>query len=276
MLDSDRPRLDLILVLWSHDHGLEGRTFELERSAARFTIGRSTENDFVLPCKSVSRFHARFEQRDDGWWVLDDRSTSGTYVNEERVEATRLRHGDVIRLGGTIVKLTDSKPIEESFYTASPYDGLTKLYNRRHLFQEIERELAQRTENPEHRLALVLLDIDHFKRVNDEHGHRVGDEVLRGLASLLRAHERPGEVLARYGGEEFVLLMPGTSIDDATARAEAIRAAIAAHEFVVEERAISVTVSVGVAQANEAIDTAVGLFHVADERLYATRVGRGR
>jgi diguanylate cyclase (GGDEF)-like protein len=172
------------------------------------------------------------------------------------------------------LKLTDTPPIEETFYTATPLDGLTQLYNRRHLFEEIARELQQRQEHPEHRLALVLLDIDRFKRLNDEHGHLVGDEVLRGLATLLRSHARPGEVLARYGGEEFVLLMPGASVDDAMARAEAIQAEIAAHEFVVDGRAISVTLSAGVAQANEGIRTPVELVRAADERIYAARLGR--
>jgi two-component system cell cycle response regulator len=273
MLGSDHPGPDLLLVLWSHDRELVGHTYALEPSVESMTIGRSATSDIVIPCKSVSRCHARFERRADGWWVLDDCSTSGTFVNDERVQGVLLRHGDKIRLGGTILKLTDAIPIVETTYSATSIDGLTQLHNRRHLFAEIERELQQRAEHPEHRLALVLLDIDRFQRVNHEHGHLVGDQVLRELASLLRAYVRPGEVLARYGGEEFVLLMPGSALEAAAARAEMIRAEIAAHEFVVEGHAISVTLSAGVVQPNEGIRTAVGLVHAADETLYAAKLG---
>jgi diguanylate cyclase (GGDEF)-like protein len=155
-------------------------------------------------------------------------------------------------------------------------DGLTKAHNRRYLFQEIDREL-QREGRPGRPLALVMFDLDHFKKVNDTHGHMAGDHVLREIASLTRQHVRPGDVFARYGGEEFALLLPGKDLQGAAALAETIRAEVAAHVFTFEERTISMTISAGVAQANEDTRIADELIRSADQKLYdAKRGGRNR
>jgi two-component system cell cycle response regulator len=257
-----------LLVIWSSDRELVGHRHPLESSTAAITVGRRPTNTLVFASGGVSRSHAHFEKRDDGWWVFDDGSSHGTFVNEERVEGVRLRMGDRIRFGDTMLLFTDTAPIVNPGFNASPTDGLTKLHNRRHLIERIDREL----QHPGQRLALVLFDIDHFKRINDTHGHLAGDEVLRGIASLMQQHARPDDTLARYGGEEFVLLLPGVARQEATSRAEAICAAIATHEFAVEGHAISVTLSVGIAQANEGTHSADELIRSADLELYAARV----
>lgn len=260
----------VLLVLWSPEVGLAGRYYALDPAAEAITVGRHVESTIVLDDDAASRRHARFERRADGWWVIDLGSVNGTFVDDEQVQARRLRSRDRVRIGHTIFKVLRHEGdgmIVENFHTTSPIDALTKLYNRRYLMEHLERELQR----PEQRLVLVLLDVDRFKRINDEHGHLAGDEVLRGLGALLQRHARPDDVVARYGGEEFVVLMPQTSLEDAAARGDALRTAIAAHEFVVDGRRIPVTVSAGVVEASDEARSNLALIRAAEEQLYAVR-----
>jgi diguanylate cyclase (GGDEF)-like protein len=106
-------------------------------------------------------------------------------------------------------------------------DGLTKLTNRRHLMELADIELL-RAEQEAHPLAVVMLDVDHFKRVNDEHGHAMGDQALRAVSEVLSGDLRDSDVAARFGGEEFMLLLPNTDLEGARAVAERYRARIEA------------------------------------------------
>lgn len=268
----DNEDLDSLLVLYAKEREAVGRRYPLRPSAAPITIGRSGDRDIVLRSDAVSRRHARLEAHDDGWWVIDEASTHGTYVNEERAPRARLRSGDQLRIGDAILKFLDAsepREIVEVVYTATPFDGLTGLHNLRHLVGQIEGELARAQERglP---LTLALFNVDGFKRVNDAHGHEVGDRVLQELAALVREHVGAGEVLARRAGDALALLLPGTDEVGAAARAEAIRAAIAAHRF----GTIAITVSVGVAQARTEIRTADELLGAAGEALRAGRARR--
>ncbi|WP_346674005.1 GGDEF domain-containing protein [Nannocystis sp. SCPEA4] len=259
-----------LVVIYSRDAESLGHCHALASSAGPSTVGRGAHNTLVLGGDAVSRNHARFEKRADGWWVVDNGSVNGTYVNDEQVREARLHDGDRLQIGHTILKLMKALPIVETTYTPSQFDGLTGLHNRRHLVDHLDRQLggAGSTGGP---LALVMFDIDRFKQINDTHGHRAGDQVLRELAALLRQHVRPGDVLARYGGEEFVLLLPGTDREGAAALAEQIRTEVAAHTFTVDAHAISVTLSAGIAQANEDSGTAYLLIAAADQDLLAVR-----
>ena len=148
------------------------------------------------------------------------------------------------------------------------YDPLTELFNRRAFDTMLEREIAEwsRYQRP---LSLVMLDLDHFKKVNDTHGHDAGDAVLKDLAALLRDSCRPSDVACRWGGEEFVWLMPETDLADAQLAAERLRAAIESHAF---QGAGRMTASFGVTSAIED-DTAQPLIKRADEALYAAKEG---
>lgn len=129
-------------------------------------------------------------------------------------------------------------------------DVLTGWYNRRYLQVRIKEELARvrRHSTP---LTCLMLDIDHFKKVNDEYGHAAGDEVLRDLAQLIEGEIRATDVAARYGGEEFVILLPDTDENSGALLAERIRGAVAAHPFTVADGvSISITVSIGVASSS--------------------------
>lgn len=157
-------------------------------------------------------------------------------------------------------------------------DGLTGLANRRHLDEALEGEWRRAARNGEP-LALLLLDIDDFKALNDAHGHQAGDEVLRRIGALMRSFgNRSGDVAGRYGGEELALLLPNTPLDRARSVAEAVRCAVA--ELDLSALGVpAVTVSVGVAVASQSgdADSAARLVGTADRALYnAKRSGKNR
>lgn len=160
----------------------------------------------------------------------------------------------------------------------SQTDPLTGLSNRRHFERVFQQEIrrATRAEVP---LAVLLVDVDHFKTVNDTHGHTLGDECLRCVAELLRRHaQRAGEVAARYGGEEFVIALPGSDLLAAQALAERIRQEVAELELQSEQGLLRPTVSIGVAVAVPSnLEHGLGLLEDADRALYAAkRAGRNR
>ncbi len=154
-------------------------------------------------------------------------------------------------------------------------DGLTGLYNRRFLDEMLERDLTKLKR--EHKTAgLLLLDVDHFKRFNDTHGHQAGDEALRRVAAALAGSVRASDVVCRYGGEEFLVFLPDCNLVKATAKAEEIRAAVAGTSMTMGERVIpSVTVSIGLAMFPEAGETRAMLIKLADRALYRAK-GAGR
>ncbi|MET0461145.1 MAG: diguanylate cyclase [Ilumatobacteraceae bacterium] len=154
----------------------------------------------------------------------------------------------------------------------SRVDVLTGLYNRRHIDEQLEKELSTATRHGQP-LAVLLMDIDHFKRVNDVEGHPAGDQVLREFAARLRAAVRVGDVAGRWGGEEFIVIAPQTKIDGALLLAERIRAATADEPMYVGDHAITVTVSVGCVVG---LDPAT-LLDRADAALYRSKSeGRNR
>jgi two-component system cell cycle response regulator len=157
------------------------------------------------------------------------------------------------------------------------FDALTGLNNRRFM----ENHLATMLDNARVRrapLTLMILDIDHFKRVNDTYGHDCGDEVLKSFADRLRGIVRGGDLLCRLGGEEFVIVMPGVNVHAAARIAERARLAIQQEQFVIDKsgRMIPVTVSIGLAE-RDAEGDAGSLYRRADRALYrAKEEGRNR
>jgi two-component system cell cycle response regulator len=156
---------------------------------------------------------------------------------------------------------------------ASLCDALTGVGNRRKLEQALESEIAhaRRTGLP---LTAIMLDVDHFKRINDEWGHGTGDRVLIRLGELLRSRFRPNDTVTRFGGEEFIILLPGADLQHAAAKAELIKVALATE--VIAPLTQSVTASFGVAElaSNESADTFLGR---TDKALYcAKEAGRNR
>ncbi|MFO6420027.1 diguanylate cyclase [Hylemonella sp. W303a] len=158
-------------------------------------------------------------------------------------------------------------------------DPLTGLYNRRHLGEVLEPELA-RCRAARSSLAVVLIDVDHFKCINDTRGHAVGDMVLQSLAQLMQRHVRAQDMVFRYGGEEFLLLLPDISLETATQRAEALRTAFGQTPMRVSAKdapPLNVTLSCGVAAFPLHAEQGEALISCADQALYAAkRQGRNR
>ena len=164
----------------------------------------------------------------------------------------------------------------EQLERLSTTDELTGVHNRRSLSRRLEEE-SRRAARDDGDLALVLLDVDNFKAINDRHSHLVGDEVLARMATVLAETVRRSDVVARWGGEEFALLLPGCDIERASAVAEKVRTAIDAHDWSDAVPGLQVTVSVGVACLGEVGSDTLALVQMADRRLYrAKEAGRNR
>jgi two-component system cell cycle response regulator len=267
---------DCLVVIYSKDSTNLGRRFVLDEHAPAITVGRGTESAIVLQSEGVSRRHARVEHADGQWIVVDLGSTNGTYVNDEPITEHRLRRGDLMKIGDTIFKFLSGSDIEaayhEEVYRLTIVDGLTQANNRRFFFEALDREIT-RSRKYQRQLGLIMLDIDHFSRINNTFGHLAGDYVLRELSNLVRGRIRRDEVFARYGGEEFAILLPETDHAGATRVAESLRGILAGHPFAFEREPIAVTASFGVASLDDHIASAEDFIQRADERLYRAKHG---
>ncbi len=270
---------DCLVVIYTKEPGLLGKRFVLDKNT--IGIGRGADNAIVLEGDSVSRRHAHLERRANSWYVVDDGSTNGTYLNEEQIsKEALLNNSDRIKVGPSILKFLSGADAEakyhEEIYRMTIVDGLTQIHNKRYLFEALEREVirGRRHDRP---LAMTMFDIDFFKRINDQYGHLAGDYVLRELAKVVQGRIRRDEIFARYGGEEFVIVLPETPLDGAVSLAENLRARVAEHNFIFQGERIATTISIGCALLEESDKTATDLIQRADEKLYeAKRGGRNR
>ncbi len=247
--------------------------------ADEVVLGRDPGCAVRLFADDVSRRHARVAADEDGHLLVDLDSTNGTWVNGSAVRVHRLRAGDRVRLGAFVARYVAAGDPEgrhlADLALASRRDPLTGLPNRRAFEEDLAREAARagRTAAP---LAVVVLDVDRFKGVNDVHGHAAGDAVLRAVALRVASAIRAGDVLARIGGEEFGTLLPGADLTRAAEAAERMRATLAGTPVEAAGHVLAVTASFGCAAlaAGEAPDALVAR---ADARLYeAKRAGRDR
>ena len=251
---------------------LQGRTVSL---------GRGEDCDIRLHDHSVSRRHARIEPGPDGFIVCDQQSTNGTFVNNALKTDSPLRDGDYLRIGNCIYRYLTGDNLEaeyhEEIYRLTVLDALTDIPNRRYFQEFLDREIA-RAARHRRPLALAILDIDHFKAVNDGMGHIAGDMTLRQLVGCAKGIVRRDELLARFGGEEFALVLPELDLAKAAAVCERVRQTVQDHPFVFNKQRYPVTVSIGIGVMSG--DEEVGpneLVRRADAMLYeAKRAGRNR
>jgi diguanylate cyclase (GGDEF)-like protein len=247
-------------------------------------IGRGDDCDLRVLDTSVSRRHARVEFINQQYFVLDMQSTNGTYVNDKQSPAgdpLPLRDGDYLRVGNCIFRYLAGGNVEadyhEEIYRLTIVDALTQIPNNRCLNEFLEREVL-RTVRHKRPLALLLMDIDHFKEINDRFGHLGGDFTLRELASCIKKVVRREDLFARYGGEEFAIVLIETSLQEALRAGERIRALVEKHPFRFDDKAFQLTMSIGVAEcALDGSATPRDLIRRADENLYnAKRTGRNK
>jgi diguanylate cyclase (GGDEF)-like protein len=274
-LAPDNARACLVLI---HPAGRTlGSRFPLKEATCR--LGREPANDVCLRDPTISRRHACIERVDGDYRILDLGSSNGTYVNNQRVAEHELADGDYVRLGANIFRFLAGGNIEaqyhEEIYRLSVVDALTGIPNRRYLEEFLERELSERQSvRP---VALILFDIDHFKRINDQFGHLAGDATLQHLAERLRPLLRKGDLFARYGGEEFAICLRDCPQARAVAVAERLRARVAEEPFRFEEQEFPVTISAGIgfSVGGEKGLTGKELIRRADRKLYEAK-SKGR
>ncbi len=259
-----------------------GETFRLE--PGELVLGRSPTATIRFDDDGVSRRHARLFSTPTGEWMIEDlKSANGTLVNGERVATRALQPEDKVQLGPTtLLKFTMPDELEENFqrqmYDAALRDGLTRAFNKKYFLTRLDTELAYARRHRTN-LSLIMLDVDHFKRVNDTLGHLAGDAVLVAVAQAVMRTLRAEDVFARYGGEEFAVICRGVGRDHACVLAERIRSLVESTPFDTGTGApLQVTISLGVAGMPEyAAESSVQLVAAADEALYAAkRSGRNR
>jgi two-component system, cell cycle response regulator len=251
---------------------------------ASVTIGRSARATHRIDEPSVSGIHARIIRSGLEYILADEHATNGTFVNGERlVEPIRLQDGDRIQLGPVLVlRFTLVDEAEErslkTVYESAHRDGLTGVFNRKHLEERLASELAY-AERHKKDLSVILIDLDHFKKINDLRGHLAGDQVLRVVGAVVMRESRAEDIVARYGGEEFIHVVRDISAATATRIAERTRLAVAQSKVDCAGSWVSVTASAGVASlacCGDRRDRET-LLRMADERLYKAKLaGRNR
>ncbi len=258
--------------------GLEaGRVCSLKDLVS--TLGRDETCTHAFDEAILSRIHARVF-RQAGTCVLEDAgSRNGVFVNETRISRHTLVDGDRVRLGSAVTlrfQMVDEHEEEalRKVYESSVNDGLTGVANRKYLTDRLNAEVAFAVRH-QAVLSLVMLDIDHFKLVNDTHGHLAGDAVLKATAATLKAALRTEDILARYGGEEFVVVARGSDLNAALFIAERLRAMVERKPVEWEGVVITRTISAGAASMACCGPDATPerLLGIADERLYRAKEG---
>jgi diguanylate cyclase (GGDEF)-like protein len=255
-----------------------GKRFPLSKD--EIVLGRGGDCDIQVDRDSVSRKHARVFRTGDDWLIEDLNSTNGSYVNDVPIQRSPLRDNDYLKIGAAIFKFLSGTGVEASYheeiYRMTIIDGLTGTHNKRYFLEFLEREIARcaRFRRP---LSLLMFDIDHFKQINDTHGHLTGDFVLKEMSRRLMGKVRKEQLMARYGGEEFAAVLPETDNVGAMQFAEKIRQIVAAEPFEYEGDRVNVTVSVGVVTLTGQDMEPMSFIKMADDNLYrAKREGRNR
>ena len=247
-------------------------------SVGQTTLGRSERTDLPVTDKGISRVHATLEVTEDGIVCLKDNgSTNGVFLSGIRVVDTRLSPGDVFGLGPELklrLESTDGGLHEliQDMYRSSKIDALTNLLNRRAFEERMDEEFSV-TKRHGMAACLAILDIDHFKSINDNYGHDAGDEVLRQVAALLKEKVRTGDLVGRWGGEEFVVYVRQSDLEGAKTLLDRLRVKIAETDIPLPGGgSINVTFSGGIVSLSDTSDWRVALTR-ADEGLYQSKQG---
>ncbi len=255
---------------------LNGTLFDL--TEAQTSIGRNADNTIALEFNGVSRYHFKLLSSGESHVLEDCGSKNGTYLNNKKVESlTPLAKGDIIKIGSIALKYLPKGDPERLTYDKlnleANTDKHTGCFNKTYFNNRINLEVnkCKVTGEP---LSLVIFDLDHFKKLNDNYGHDAGDYVLKEMAQVIRGNGiRELDVFARYGGEEFVILLPKTNLKQSFEIAERLRKLIEGKEFLYDGKRLPVTASIGVADYRQGVVTGTDLFKRADEAVYKSKEG---
>jgi two-component system cell cycle response regulator len=256
-------------------------------------IGRAIEADVRLNDSRASRLHARItsemdpKTRDTVYRITDLGSTNGTLVNGELITEISLHDGDKIVIGDHLFRFDMLDEIDREFqqqiHRLIAHDELTGLLTSKSFFSELRREAA-RAEAVSRPFCVLMMDLDHFKEVNDTYGHLVGSKTLEETGRVIKEALRAGDVASRFGGEEFAAFLLDANYAQGLVAAERVRIAVAQEEFPVTRRdspgsqtTHRITISIGVAAYPDDATDPIHLVELADSALYrAKRSGRNR
>jgi diguanylate cyclase (GGDEF)-like protein len=254
---------------------LIGKLLHLEDGTT--TIGRAQDVDVSIADARISRRHLQITVDGEDVTIEDIGSTNGTYVNGKRITKSVLSDGDKIQISSTTVfKFALQDKTENIFhkelYRMAIIDPVTNIYNKRFFIERLKEEFSH-AKRSKLGLGILMVDIDHFKNVNDTHGHLAGDMLLHQLAKTIKEMIRGEDILARYGGEEFVVILRGANKSGSYNLAERIRQRVASSPFDFEKSKISITISIGVSSMDEGNEhpTPEDLVKDADEKLYQSK-----
>ena len=253
-----------------------GERYDLSDEPTVF--GRSAAATVFIDSEHVSRDHAVVERDGRHRYITDLDSTNGTYVNDKLVTRHRLVDSDLVQLGDSMFKYLCQPDLRQAYFEEihrlAITDGLTSVPNDRALTACLDREFA-RSRRHARDVALLLLDVDHFARVNDQLGHVAGDLILREFAMVLARRIRRDELLARYDGAKFAIVLPESAVQGAIAYAEILREMVELYEFSIDEASVSLTISVGVGAFNPHMTSPLDLLRAAEGKLFeAKQAGR--
>ncbi len=265
-----------VVVVAGAQLGLEARVDDNP-----LVIGRAEDCGLALSDSSVSRRHCRIVRDGDGYTVEDLGSTNHTFVNGEQITKFGLRDGDRLRVGHCELKFFGEGSAEATYHREllnhAVFDGLTGFYNRRQSREMLEHAFDRGRREPG-RLRVMILDLDHFKKVNDVHGHLAGDRVLAGFSAVVKECLTSEMVGGRLGGEEFMVFSQATNHDDFLALAEKIRSELQATALPIDEgKSLNLTVSIGLSEQTPEMRATAELLRIADQALYDAKAkGRNR
>jgi diguanylate cyclase (GGDEF)-like protein len=224
-----------------------------------------------LPTNELAKFPARrVEEVKAGDHVRDLQTPDGRRI---RAHCTTMSNGGRMLTYVDITDLTQKAAMLETLATTDP---LTGLHNRRHFLDSLDAEWS-RFQRYYRSVSVLMLDIDHFKSVNDRYGHAVGDAAIKAVAAACLDGKRKSDIVGRLGGEEFAVLLPETSLSRARTVADRIRKRVMSAQIVADRIQFGVTVSIGIAEATVSMSGIDALMGAADHALYQAKAeGRNR
>ena len=254
-----------------------GKRHKLVRG--KMTIGRSSQADITIKDDRISRIHCIIEWHGNTITIQDQASTNGIYVNSQKVDQAVLTPGIPLQLGHSIMKIEYKDEVEieaeKDLLRKASVDTLTNAFTREHFFNLALMEMAC---SLRHQLmaAIIMIDIDNFKQVNDQYGHLMGDYVLERFSNIVIANKRAEDLFGRYGGEEFIILPRGhLTKENLYAHCERIRKIVENSEFCFDETCIRITVSLGFhlrkVKGRDGQKTLLELIQKADQALYLAK-----
>lgn len=289
MSKPERQKRDLRPALVFLSGELIAVPIPLERSEV--ILGRAVGADVRVNDSKVSRRHACIEAVVDPetnrtqYVVIDLDSRNGTFINGEKINREVLQNGDKITIGEHILRFDLLDEIDREYqrqiHRLISHDDLTGLLSSRSFFSELRREAA-RAKAENRRFCVLMMDVDHFKNVNDEYGHLTGSKTLEEIGACIIGIMRSGDAAARFGGEEFAAFMLDADTPQAMIAGERIRSVIEQHPFSVIRQGKPasvhhVTISIGIASFPDDSRDPIELVEMADSALYrAKREGRNR